>query len=449
MLTSSPTSASGKPVRVSNVSARPLFGGIRLRHFAHMLSRRTAPGLFAIMMLVGHGGYSLMAAVRADSSPIRYESVSRIFRLDAAETSYIFGVNEQAQLQTLYWGKRLPLDDSFPSPKSSPGASSFDMPINTTPQEFAGWGGGLYVEPDLKIAFADGNRDLVLKYLSYQIHEDKLLITMKDVSREVFVTLEYHMDTETGILRRSASIENRTNDQVVVEEIASGTWNLPQGDRYRLRYLTGRWAGEWNIEEQPIRPGKVVLESRRGTTGAQNNPWFAIEDGKSEDQEQGNVWFGALGWSGSWQMSIEQDQLQQVRITGGPNAFDFGYHLGKGQKLDTPPFYAGFSDRGIGGASRLLHKYEIGSILPGHPTPRLRPVLYNSWEATTFDVTEAGQMALAEKAASVGVERFVMDDGWFGERSNDHAGLGDWYADLIRSASRDSANSSARQRWNT
>jgi alpha-galactosidase len=131
-----------------------------------------------------------------------------------------------------------------------------------------------------------------------------------------------------------------------------------------------------------------------------------------------------LGWSGLWQISVEQDQLQQVRVTGGPNAFDCGYRLGKGQRFETPKFYGGYSAQGIGGASRLLHRFEVDSILPGHPTPKLRPVLYNSWEATTFNLNEAGQMALAEKAASLGVERFVVDDG---QRANDHSGLGDWY----------------------
>ena len=141
------------------------------------------------------------------------------------------------------------------------------------------------------------------------------------------------------------------------------------------------------------------------------------------------MWFGALAWSGSWRITVEQDQLQQVRITGGYNPFDFGYKLNAGETLATPVFYGGYSHDGIGGASRLLHRFELTRILPQRPNPRPRPVLYNSWEATEFRVDEAGQMALAEKAASISVERFVMDDGWFGQRKDDHAGLGDWYVD--------------------
>jgi alpha-galactosidase len=398
--------------------------------FASLLRRtgRSLAPLCAFALLICLASFNASAATaKTGAATIRFDAATRVFRIDAAGTSYVLGVNENQQLQSLYWGKRLGANDSFPAAKAMPGAASFDLPVTTTPHEFVGWGGGLFVEPDLKITFPDGNRDLELKYVSHQIDGNNLSIVMKDITREVYVTLQYQADAETGILRRSAEIENRTDAPFTIEQAAAATWNLPRGTDYRLRYLTGRWAAEDTVQEQPVRPGKTVLESRRGTTGAQNNPWFAIDHESNNDQDTGGVWFGALGWSGSWQISIEQDLLQQVRVTGGFNAFDFGYRLQKGERLKTPYFYGGYSSHGIGGASRLLHRFEIDSLLPHAPTPKLRPVLYNSWEATEFNVDEAGQMALAEKAASIGVERFVMDDGWFGQRKNDHAGLGDWY----------------------
>src|SRR6185369_311136 len=244
---------------------------------------------------------------------------------------------------------------------------------------------------------------------------------------EVFVELHYSVDAATGVLGRSAVIVNRTKAPLTIEQAAAASWNLPAGNDYRLRYLSGRWAAEWTLNEQNVAPGKTVLESRRGSTGHQNSPWFAIERGESRDEETGEVWFGALAWSGSWSISVEQDQLRQVRVIGGFNAFDFAYRLAPGEKLTTPEFYGGYSHDGVGGASRLLHRFEVSRILPLAPYPRPRPVVYNSWEATEFKVNEPGQEALAEKAASIGVERFVMDDGWFGQRKDDHAGLGDWY----------------------
>jgi alpha-galactosidase len=245
------------------------------------------------------------------------------------------------------------------------------------------------------------------------------------------VTLHYDIDPESGILERSATIENRGTEPVTVEQAAAAAWALPPS-HYTLNYLTGRWAGEWTLTQEPVHPGARVLESRRGSTGHQANPWFAIQAGES-NEDHGDVWFGALGWSGSWRITVEQDQLDEVRVTGGFNPFDFGYVLHAGQSLETPVFYGGYSPNGLGGASRLLHRYELAHVLPrtaataSQPLPRPRPVIYNSWEATEMNVTEAGQEALAEKAAALGIDRFVMDDGWFGQRATDHAGLGDWY----------------------
>jgi len=364
---------------------------------------------------------------KVEPAQIHYDESAHTFRIDAKDVSYVLGVNPSGELQTLYWGKRLRPADSIPAASADGGTSAFDLPVNATPQEFVGWGSGLVVEPDLKITFPDGNRDLVLHYASHAIRDNTLTITLKDISRDVVVDLIYQMDAETGILARSARIENRTQQPFTIEQAFAATWNLQASNDYQLRYLTGRWAGEWNLQQMPLRPGKIVLESRRGSTGDEANPWFAIERGNQQDQDAGDVWFGALGWSGSWQINVEEDWANRVRITGGYTPFDFAYVLAPGQSLETPKFYGGYSSEGVGGASRLLHRFELDSVVAAAPHHRLRPVLYNSWEATGFDVNETGQEALAEKAASMGVERFVMDDGWFGERKDDHAGLGDWY----------------------
>src|SRR6202011_3708240 len=360
-------------------------------------------------------------------SDIHFDESSKVFRIEAAGVTYAFGINNLSELQPVYWGGQLSGEDKFPAALTKPEAASFDSSVTTTPNEYAGWGAGVFVEPALKVTFPAGNRDLVLDYVSHSIKGNELTITLKDIERDLFVDVHYVIDNETGIVVRTAVIVNRSKTPVVIEQAAAATWNLPRGTDYSLRYLTGRWAGEWNLQKQPIRPGETVLESKRGSTGHQNNPSFAIERGEHPDEESGDVWFGALAWSGSWRISVEQDQLQQIRVTGGFNPFDFAYKLLPGKQLETPLFYGGYSRHGVGGASRLLHEFELAKILPQGPKPRPRPVIYNSWEATEFAVDEPGQEALAEKAAGSGVERFVMDDGWFGRRKNDHAGLGDWY----------------------
>jgi alpha-galactosidase len=374
---------------------------------------------------------SLTVHAAAFASPpvttIRFDATSRIFRLDAAGMTYAFGINDQDELQPVYWGSAIAASDRLPAAAHNAAAASFDLSSTTTQNEYAGWGAELYPEPALKVTFPDGNRDLVLHYVSHTIEGNELTIMLKDIQRELFVELRYSLDPATGIIGRSSIIRNKTAEPVMIEQAESATWNLPHGIDYSLRYLAGRWGAEWNLEEHAIQPGEIVLESKRGSTGHQNNPWFAIERGKHPDEESGDVWFGALAWSGSWRISVELDALQQVRVTGGFNPFDFGYKLPPGKELETPIFYGGHSNRGLGEASRLLHRFELAKILPQAPNPKPRPVIYNSWEATEFAVDEAGQESLAEKAARIGVERFVVDDGWFGQRKNDHAGLGDWY----------------------
>ncbi len=369
------------------------------------------------------GTFFAGAPLIAQQPSITFDQATQTFRVDAAQTTYVLGVDPNKQLETLYWGARLQPQDKLAAAQIPHSSSSFD---NGAPGEFTGWGSMLYVVPDLKITFPDGNRDVVLHYDSYSIDGNVLSIRMKDIERAVEVTLCYQPDPATGVLARWAKVENKTSQAFTIEQLFAGTWSLPANDHYQLNYLTGRWAGEWNLQTEAMHPGKVVLESRRGTTGDEANPWFAIERGASTDQDHGDVWFGALGWSGSWQINVEQTAEHAVRVTGGFTPFDFAYELKPGQSLETPKFYGGYSHDGMGGASRMLHHFELGSIVPQAPHPRLRPVIYDSWEPTGFSVSEANQESLAEKAAAMGVERFVMDDGWFGERNDDHAGLGDW-----------------------
>ena len=359
-------------------------------------------------------------------SPVRYLADRKLWVLDGGQVTYVIGLNERQELQHVYWGKRLTRDADLQPAHSEREWASFDLSTTTTPQEYPAWGAGLYVEPCLKATLADGNRDLVLHYVSHKIQGDTLEIQLKDIQYPIVVALTYQMDQATGVLRKQSAIQNGANIGLVLESAQSGSLYLPRGGRYHLNYLTGRWAGETQLQREEIRPGEQVLESRRGSTSHQVNPWFAIDQGASADEDHGSVWFGALGWSGSWKITVEETSHRQVRITGGYNTFDFAYSLAPGETLSTPPFYAGYTDAGLGEASRLFHRFQRADILPGGLQSRVRPVLYNSWEATFFAVDEAGQKALAEKAAKIGVERFVMDDGWFGARNNDHAGLGDW-----------------------
>jgi alpha-galactosidase len=308
------------------------------RAFGLLLCRRLGISLAIAMWVSLSGSVSpaLGQSGGAAAERILYDERAHTFRLDGAGVSYVFGVNQNGEVQTLYWGKRLHLADRIPSARTDAGTSAFDLPVNATPQEFTGWGGGLVVVPDLKITFPDGNRDLVLHYVSHTIQNNTLTVSLKDISREVSVDLIYRMDEATGVLARSARLENRTKQPFTIEHVFTARWNLGPNNDYQLRYLTGRWAGEWNLQQVPLPPGKIVLESRRGSTGDEVNPWFASERSSQPDQDVGDVWFGALGWSGSWQINVETDWQNRVRITGGYTPFDFSYVLAPGQSLQTP-----------------------------------------------------------------------------------------------------------------
>jgi alpha-galactosidase len=355
-----------------------------------------------------------------------YDARTRVFRLEGGDVTYAFGISDRGYLQSVYWGGRIAAGDALGPLPSLKDHSSVDMAVSITPQEYPGQGGGLFAEPALKVAWPDGGRDVVLKYESHSLGKDSVTVIMKDIARPLRVTLRYSIDSETGIVGRSATIENLDKATVRLDQAESASYTLPVGADYRLHYLTGRWAAEWTLQTRPLTEGSTVIESRRGSTGHQANPWFAIDRAGEAQEESGSVWFGALAWSGSWRLTIDRDQIGKARVVGGFNPFDFAYRLKSGEKLETPIFYAGYSAQGMGGASRLMHRFQRARILPGNGTPKVRPVLYNSWEATEFKVDEPGQMALAEKAARIGVERFVMDDGWFGARDSDKAGLGDW-----------------------
>ena len=364
-----------------------------------------------------------------DRPAVRYLPESKLFVLETERTSYVLGVNEQNEVQLAYWGARLQRDADL-DPVRTRAGYAFESEAGQSEIEYPGWGGLRFAEPCLKVTFADGVRDLVLKYASHEVQGDRLVLHLKDIEYDLGVDLAYRVFPRHDIVAKQATIRNGTNGAVVVESVASGVWympyRLPSDRTYRLTHLAGRWANETQIVRETIEPGKKVLESRRGTTSHQANPFFAIDEDGRADEEHGRVWFGALAWSGNWKITVERTPEGMVRVVGGFNDFDFGYRLAPGATLATPLFYGGFTKDGFGEASRLLHALQTDEILPDRAARKVRPVLYNSWEATEFAVDEPGQKALADKAARLGVERFVMDDGWFGARSHDRAGLGDW-----------------------
>jgi len=346
--------------------------------------------------------------------------------LETRNCAYAFGINSARILENTCWGKRLKNRTDYPTPPESEGWASFNGPTQVLQEEYPAYGGMCYHEPCLKIAFEDGVRDVVLHYDSEKTINNHLVISMRDIYYPLKVELHYRSHTNHDLIERWVEVENLGKEMISIERVFSAIWHFPVGGDYYLSHLTGRWNDEFNLVREPLTPGVKVLESRRITSSHQHNPWFLIDDGICTE-DNGNVWFGALAWSGNWKLTAEVSNFNTTRLGIGINDWDFTWQLKEGQKFLSPHAICGFSENGYGGASRLLHDYIRDELLPHKK--QIHKVLYNSWEATLFDVNESSQVRLAEIAAEMGVELFVVDDGWFHHRNNDQAGLGDWWPD--------------------
>ena len=271
-------------------------------------------------------------------------------------------------------------------------------------------------------------RDLVLKFDGYQINAaTELAVTLKDLNYPLFVHLHYCPLVDVDLIVRWAEIENGCTASIHLESAQSAVWYAPNRRRYRLTHLSGRWADEFNLNQTMLQQGKMVMESCRGITSHHETPWFALDPDGASNEHDGPVWFGTLAWSGNWKIVAEYTSNQQMRVTGGVNDFDFAWELSPGEVFKTPEFIGGYTEQGFGGCSRLLHRYALRYVYPAPRRSKPWPVFYNTWETFWFDFDDQKLMALADKAAQLGVEVFHVDDGWFGTRQDEFSGLGDWY----------------------
>ena len=349
--------------------------------------------------------------------------------LETQTTGYAFGVNDAGLLAHRYWGPRLPRLADYPPAPDPPFWASFESPAQRTPEEYPGHGGIKFIDPCLKVTFADGVRDVVFRFAGHEVQEGEtpeLRIHLQDRDYPFHVTLHYRVHATYDLIERWATVTNDGDAPVRIRRVWSAQWHMPPGVDYRLTHVTGRWFDEMHLRREPLIHGVKTLESRRLTTSHQHNPWFAVDDGTA-GEDQGEVWFGLLEWSGNWKLSAEVTEYQSTRVSLGINDWDFEWRLDAGHTFITPSSFGGFTAAGFGGMSRRLHDFIRDQVLPHGPA--LHKVLYNSWEATEFDVDEISQVRLAELATAMGVELFVVDDGWFHGRTTDNAGLGDWWPD--------------------
>jgi len=350
---------------------------------------------------------------------VKYDDKKKIWVLETKSTAYSFGIHPSGKIKNTYWGKRISRFEDYPAFEGY-----FESPWWDWNDEYPVRGGANQTEPCLQVVYEDEVRDVQLNYKSFEATEQSLTIHLEDEHYQLLVSLHYQIFENEDLITKYVTLENCSYSDIHVENFKTGSFYLQPTDDYFLTHLTGMWAHETKIVKEPICDGKKVFESRVGRTSHFHNPFFAIDEKATEDT--GNVWFGLLAWSSNWKTVVHKLPYENIQICTGLNEWDFNYALKQGEKLASPSVLFAFTDCGFGDMSRRLHDYERNYILPKQNAQKVRKVLYNSWEATAFNVTEENQRILADKAADIGVEIFVVDDGWFGQRSSDKAGLGDW-----------------------
>ncbi|MEU2736250.1 alpha-galactosidase [Streptomyces sp. NPDC007095] len=348
---------------------------------------------------------------------IEIGGTGRTWLLSGPTSSYALRLTGLDELLHLHWGPRITLADAeslaaLPGPPYRPFESRLDGR-----EEYPVEGGPRFVRPALSVRTQE-RRGTEWRFEAYEADGDELRLRFADDG--LGITLHYRMRGD--VVERWVTLANE-GPSLELLRADSATWTLPERDGWRLSQLHGRWAAESRLARSPLTYGEKVIGSRRGHTGHQHLPWVALDSGAGE--ESGEVYGCALGWSGSWRICVAQLPDARVQISGGAGYDDSGLlRLEPGESFTTPVFAGLWSDGGFGAASRTWHAYQRAYVIPD--ADQDRPVLFNSWEATHFDISEERQRELARRAAAMGVELFVVDDGWFGARTSDRAGLGDW-----------------------
>ncbi|MFJ8603688.1 alpha-galactosidase [Streptomyces shenzhenensis] len=342
----------------------------------------------------------------------------RTWLLSGPGSSYALHLTDAGELLHLHWGPRIALADAEAlAVRPLPGHRAFESPLDGR-EEYPVEGGPRFVRPALSVRTPE-RRGTDWVFEAYDTEGAELRLRFRDAG--LVITLHYRMRGD--VVERWVSLGNRGEAHVELLRADAATWTLPDREGWRLSQLHGRWAAESRLTNAPLTYGDKVIGSRRGHTGHQHLPWVALDTDATE--ERGQVYGCALGWSGSWRIAVAQLPDARVQITGGAGYDDSGLTmLAPGESYTSPVFAGLWSDGGFGGASRAWHAYQRAYVIPD--ADRDRPVLFNSWEATHFDIAQEQQAALARRAAAIGVELFVVDDGWFGARTSDRAGLGDW-----------------------
>ncbi len=390
---------------------------------------------------------------------IQFNEQTRTFHLFNDSISYIMTVLPNHHMGQLYFGRRIHHRDDFsyllemsPRPMTSclfEGDRSFSL--EHTKQEYGVYGTTDYRRPAVEVLQKNGSRLSDFCYQSHTVtagkprleglpatyteedHEaETLTLRLEDPVTGVVLKLLYTIFEKGGILARSARLENQGREEVHLTTAMSLCLDLPDCD-YEWLQFSGAWARERHLKVRRLEQGIQAVESLRGNSSHQHNPFIVLKR-PCADEFQGEVMGFSLVYSGNFLAQAEVDTHDTTRVLLGISPMGFDWKLEPGESFQTPEAVTVYSDKGLNGMSQTFHRLYRKRLARGCWRDRPRPILINNWEATYFDFTEDRLVEIAAKAKESGVELFVLDDGWFGKRSSDHAGLGDWVANPRRLA---------------
>ncbi|TXS49294.1 alpha-galactosidase [Streptomyces sp. uw30] len=298
----------------------------------------------------------------------------------------------------------------------------FVTPADAAPAEYLPYGLRPFTGAELVAERADGERGVWWAFEGAQETAGKLRLAFTDETLGLRTVLCYETVPGTDVILRWT--EHTASRELRLERLDSAAVNVPVTNGARLTYLTGQWSQEFQRTQLDLTRGTFTMGSTQGVPGHAYAPWLAVQDATTDDAPAYGV---ALEWPGNWHITAEAEPGGAIRVRAGRVPHEGAVALAPGATLTTPRLACAFSPDGLDGLSRVWHRYD--RHLTGERLHRTRKVLYNSWEATGFDVDAAGQLELAKTAADLGAELFVVDDGWFTGREDDTGGLGDWYPD--------------------
>ena len=375
----------------------------------------------------------------------------KIFKLDAGSSSYVMAVMGGGRLIHLYYGARIS-DSRVKFLAQERGVASFwaipageaeEFSTDVMPMEYSGAG-----TADLRpaaIASADEEGDNVTDLLfdSYQVIEGKpdypglphtylndgdgaqtLKITLCDKVKDLCVDLYYTVFDFSDAIARWTVIRNEGKQAVKLTRAMSASLQFPDKD-FDLIHLHGAWAREFNVERTPVMHTTQSVQSFRGSSSHLHNP-FAVLARKDAGEDSGEVYGLSLIYSSNFLIETDVDAFDTLRVNAGINDRAFAWTLQSGESFATPECVLVYSDKGLGEMSRTYHKLYRRNLARGKYRDKARPVLLNSWEGVYMDFTGEKLKSMARSAAKLGIELFVLDDGWFGARNDDTCALGDW-----------------------